>query len=148
MVSQTHIGSTKQVVMLPFFAGNVQDASFTLNAYPPGTNWVNTLEYTMPYKGSIIGFSGALNAPLTDGTLQAFATINGSATTTWSGADLTIETPQYRYLTQQGRKSGYTFEAGSRIGMGLHKDITGGTVAPTTADGVFTLIVLLEGVGY
>ena len=148
MVSQINMGSTKQVVMLPFFADNVVDGSFTLNAYPPGTAWVAAKEYVMPFKGSVIGFSGALSEALTDGTLQAFPTIDGVASSTWTSANLTIETPQYKYLAQQGRKSGYSFAAGARIGMGLHKDINGGTVAPTTADGVFTLVILLEGIDY
>ena len=147
-VSQTHIGSTKQVVSLHFAAIDITDASFTLNAYPPGTQSVAMLDYTMPYRGSILGFSAALSEAMTDGTLQGTPTINGVACTTWTGADLTIETPQYRYKTQEGRKTGYTFEAGARLGLVMHKDITGGTVAPTTADMNATLIVLLEGVEY
>lgn len=145
-VSQTHIGSTKQVVMLPFAAHDVTDASFTLNAYPPGTNAVAMRDYTMPYQGSILGFTGALSEALTDGTLQGTALKNGTELTTWTGKSLQPETPQYIYVTQEGRKSGYTFNAGDRLGLVMHK--AGGTVAPTTADGVFVLIVLLEGVEY
>ena len=147
-VSQTHIGSTKQVVALPFAAHDITDASFTLNAYPPGTNAVAMPDYTMPYSGSILGWSGALTEALTDGTLQGTPTINGVACTTLTNRVLTIETPQYQYCVHEGRKSGYTFVAGNRVGLVMNKDLAGGTVAPTTADGAFTLIVLLEGVQY
>lgn len=145
-VSQTHIGSTKQVVMLPFIAADITDASFTLNAVPPGTQWVEMKEYTMPYGGSILGFTANMNEALTGGTLQMTPTIDGTECATWTDKVLTIETPQYVYKTQEGRKSGYTFTAGQRLGLVAHKG--GGTVAPTTADGAFTLIVLLENVQY
>jgi len=142
-VSQTHIGSTKQVVALPFHFWNIPDANGTLYTQ---VNTNGTLdEYTMPYAGSIIGVTGSLNAALTSGSLQFQSRINGSLAPAFdSSARLDLSAQTFAY-TQGAQRNNLTFTAGQRVGLNFNKT---GTVAPVTTDGQFLLVVLLEGVQY
>lgn len=141
--SQTHIGSTKQVVTLPFHFWEIPNANGTLYSQV-NTNGTLT-DYAMPYAGSIIGVTGSLNAALTSGTLQFQPLINGSLAPQFdSAARLDLGRQSFAY-THEGRRANLTFNAGDRIGLNFNKT---GTVAPTTTDGQFLLVVLLEGVQY
>lgn len=146
-VSQTHIGSTKNVNLLAFGTVNLGNASGTLQVAGATTGNATT-EWIAPYAGSVLGFSGRLNAALTTGTLAMYATKNGTALTAFSGQTTSAHhvTAQTARHTQEGRKSGYTFVAGDRLGMGF---TASDTIAPTgTVDGAWLLIVLFEGVQY
>lgn len=139
MVAQTHLGSSKQVVALPFAATNIgnADGSFV------SLQGADQIEYPMAYPGSVIGAALRLNGTLTTGSLQVVPTINGSATspiTTPLHSDNTVSVAQ-----KSGRTTGYTFQAGATIGAVWYKS---GTVAPTTRDATVILYVLLESVEY
>lgn len=138
MVAQTSLGSRKQVVYLPFYATDIGDAPGTL------VGQATTPEYILPNRGSIVGVTGTLNGTLTTGTLTLQPTINGSLCPAFtnSGALLHLNQNGASYM-QGGRKANYTFAAGSRIGLIYGKSAT---VAPTTRDGNFLLVVLQEGV--
>lgn len=137
-VVQDNVASNKQVIYLPFFATDIGDADGTL--YGQAT----TPEYVMPFRGSVVGFSGTLNGTLTTGTLQINPMINGSPAGAFTPAAALMHVNQTGvYYTHGGRKSGYEFQAGARIGATYQKT---GTIAPETRDGNFLLIVLQEGV--
>lgn len=144
-VSQTHIGSTKQVVTLPFHQWEIPDANGTLYA-ASNTNGT-LLEYTMPTGGSVLGITGSLTEALSSGTLQFQPRIDGSLCPVLgdgSNALQDLSNTAFHFL-QPGRKDNYTFAAGASIGVNLVKS---GTVSPTTADGSYLLVVLLEGLDY
>lgn len=142
--AQTHIGSSKQVAAIPFVGLNIANASGTLTTTFLGTINANMNEYVAPYAGSVIGVSGRLNAALTTGTLQMFATVNGSASSLFSNGPIHV-TAQGNSQTIEAERSGYTFAAGDRLGMGYYAS---DTINPTTNDGSFLLIVLFEGINY
>lgn len=139
-VSQTHVASTKQAFAYPFYLTDIADANGTLMGQ------ATTPEYIAPYKGSIIGFSGTLNGTLTTGTLTLQPTIDGSLCPAFTESGALLHLNQNgAYYTQDARKANYQFDAGARLGFIYQK---ASTVAPTTRDGNFTLIVLHEGVQY
>lgn len=137
---QTQLGSTFNVVTLPFQGTDFANADGTLF-----TAQATTPEYVMPTRGSIIGVSGGLNGTLVTGTLTPQAMIDGSLCPIFPDAAAVRTNQQYGYYMQEARKENYTFTAGQRLGMIVDK---AGTVSPTTRDGAFLLVVLLEGVRY
>ena len=134
MVLQEQIAITKYVQMLPFQAVNVPDDAG--DAY---TVEATSLDYVMPWKGSIVGISVRHNADLTGGVITWRATIDGTGDDTLTV--VTDDTHQQAYGSQAGRA--VPFAAGARIGVDWTKT---GTVAPTTSDVAITLFVLLEGI--
>jgi hypothetical protein len=142
-ISQTHIGSSKAYHSLPFVEENFTNtAAGTLNA-ANGT----AEDYYMSRGGSIIGFSGALNAALTTGTLSFQPMIDGSLCPVF-GSDSYIHSGQQRgYVTQDARKDNYTFTAGQRLAVKWVK-VGSDAISATTVDGAFQLEVLLEDVLY
>lgn len=136
-----HIGGvTEYVSNLMFAKTNVTDANGTLNTLE-GT----TLEYVMPYSGSIIGFTASQNAALTTGTLVFQPTINGSLCPALPDA-ASIRTNQQRSsYTQEAEKANYTFTAGQRLGVMY---TASDTINATTTDLACMLVVLLDGVRY
>lgn len=137
-VAQTSIGSTKQVVALPFGATDIANANGTLKSVQ-----TDTTGYTMPFGGSVIGVSGSLTGTLTTGTMQFQAVVNGSLMpafdNTLYGSNGGVR------QTIEGRRTNMTFQAGDTLELMWQKT---GTIAPTTRDGAFLLIVLLEEVNY
>lgn len=142
-VSQTHIGSTKAYISLPFVEENIQNtAAGTLNA-ANGT----AEDYYMSRAGSIIGFSGALNAALTTGTLGFQPMIDGSLCPDFGSGMYLDLSNQRNYITQDARKANYTFTAGQRLAVKRNK-VGSDAISATTIDGAFILEVLLEDVEY
>jgi hypothetical protein len=142
-VSQTHIGSTKVFHALPFNEENFPNtAAGTLNA-ANGT----AEDYYMSRAGSIIGFSGALNAALTTGTLSFQPMIDGSLCPVFGSGSYLHPNQQRGYVTQDARKDNYTFTAGQRLAVKWVK-VGSDAIAATTIDGAFQLEVLLESVEY
>lgn len=138
MVAQTPLASEKSVNLIPFFITDIADADGTLFGQ------ATTPEYIAPARGSIVGFSGTLNGSLTTGTLTLQPTINGSLCPAFSNSGALIHLNQNgAYYMQAGRKDSYRFNAGDRLGFIYHKTAT---VAPTTRDGNFMLVVLLESI--
>lgn len=137
-VSQTYIGTTKNVVALPYFKTNVADADGTLNAQT-----TDLTEYAAVYPGSIIGVGVLLNGTLNTGTLTPRATINGSLCPPFEGT-LTIGV-QTTYVQQEGRKDNFAFNPGDRLGLMYNKS---GTIEPTSNDATAVLLVLHEEVFY
>lgn len=141
MVTQTNLGSTYNILALPFSATNIGDADGTLNSVQADTD-----VYTMPAAGSVIGFSAYGNAQLTTGTLDFHPTVNGSLMPAFDGDTAQLHSLQQNpYRMQEARKNLFTFTAGQRIGLNWEKT---GTVDPTTTDASAVLIVLLEDVDY
>lgn len=133
-------GVTQYVSQLAFAKTNVADANGTLNTLE-GT----TLEYVMPYPGSIIGFSASQNATLTTGTLTFQPTINGSLCPVLpSAANVTLSAQRSSY-TQDAEKANYTFTAGQRVGVHYNAS---DTINATTTDLACLLVVLLDSVRY
>lgn len=126
------ISITQPLVFLPFGATNVPDAAGNAFASEP-----TSLEYVMPWAGSIVGISVAHNAALSTGTITWQPTINGAANT-----NLTAVTD-----SANQRKTGVInenkvpFTAGQRIGVSWTKT---GTVAPLTTDVAVGLWVQLD----
>lgn len=136
-----HIGGhTEHVWSLPFAKTNIADADGTLN-----TLEATSLEYVMPVAGSIIGFTGALNAALTTGTLVFQPTINGSLCPALPDAASLRTNQQRSSFMQDAAKANYIFSAGQRVGVHWAKT---GTIDPTTADAACLLVVLLDNVRY
>lgn len=135
-VVQSNVASSKQVAYLPFYATDIGDTNGTLFGQ------ASTPTYIAPSKGSVLGFSGTLNGTLSTGSLQFSAMINGSISPAFDDATALMHVNQtgVKYL-QSGRKANFTFAAGAGLGMTWQKS---GTIAPTTRDGNFLLVVLYE----
>lgn len=127
------IAVDKYVVPLVFQATNIADAAGTAKAVEPSSN-----EYVMPYGGSVVAITAALNAALSTGTLTFRPTINGSAVTAFNATALS-SSKQRTADTQLSDKT--VFAAGDRLGIDWTKT---GTVSPTTLDATITLWVLVE----
>ncbi len=140
MATQTPIGSTKIPNMLQFGTISIGNANGTL--YTP---IVSMLEYRMPQRGSVIGFSANLTGTLTTGTLQFYPTKNGSVmSNSFTNGTVNIGTLGNHERAQAGQ-GGFSFAEGDTVGLMFQKT---GTVAPTTRDCAALLIVLLEGYDY
>ena len=140
-VAQTHVGSTKNVLNLPFYLSDLANANGTLH-----TGVTNVLKWTAPASGSIIGYSGYINAALTAGTITVHPTIDGSLCPAFSTpAALIVPEHEYGYVVQPARQVLYSFSAGAAIGGEFRAS---NTLDPETADGSFMILVLLEGVEY
>lgn len=140
MASQTPIGSTKIPLALPFGTISVGNAPGTLY-----TNINSLVEYTMPKRGSVIGFSANLTGTLTTGTLSYTITKNQTPSTQpFANGTINIGTLSTfeRTQAQQGLLS---FAAGDTIGLTFQKT---GTIAPTTRDMNALLLVLLDEYDY
>lgn len=137
---QTQIGSTFSVANLHFQKTDIANANGDAS-----TIQADSTAYVAPYKGSIIGVSSIANGTLVTGTITPYATINGSVCPSFPDAAAVRANQQYGHYTQNARKDNFTFNAGDRIGLSYTK---AGTVAPTTRDGVFLLVVLYEDVRY
>lgn len=143
-VSQTHIGSTKQVVTLPFHQWQIPNANGTLYA---NVNTNGTLvDYTMPSGGSILGITGSLTGALSTGTLQFQPRIDGSLCPVLGGGNAVqdLSNTSFHFM-QDGRKDNFRFNAGANVGVNFNAS---DTISPTTLDGNYLLVVLLEGVEY
>lgn len=139
MAAQTKIGSTYNMLALPFQATNIANGNGTL-----ATVQADSIEYVAPANGSVIGFSAGLNAALSTGTLEFYPTVNGSLMPSFANA-LVYNNQQRASQQFEARRDNYTFVAGQRIGVEWRKS---GTISPTTTDGTFLLLVLLEDVNY
>lgn len=94
---------------------------------------MENIEYVMPYAGSIIAISAAINTPVTGGYLQVSPRKNTEAI----NLPITINIPaQYGYTAQN--KDVFPFAAGDRIGALI---TTSGDFAPINSDIVVTVIV-------
>jgi hypothetical protein len=133
-------GVDTYIAHFPFYKTNVGDANGTLNGVEP-----TTLEYVMPFGGSIIGFTCEESAALTTGTLVFQPTINGSLCPALPDAASVRTNQQYGYYTQDAHKANYDFTAGQRLGVMYAKS---DTINATTTDLNALLVVLLERVQY
>ncbi len=127
---------------MPFQLTNAVQANGTLTTGQTGvTSWV------APGAGSFVGYSGSLNESIVTGTIKAHATINGSLCPVFGDTTDSWLVPEhsYAYHRQGGRKPLFTFQAGDRLGMEYR---TTGTLNPTTGDGSFLLVALLENIIY
>ena len=133
-ITQDAIASKHYVMALPFAITDVTDADTSAH-----TLEATSLDYVMPWAGSIVGISVRHNADLTGGVLTWEATVAGTAVTALSV--VTDDTNQQAYGS-----AGVTadeFVAGARIGLEYTKT---GTVAPETTDVAATVFVLLKSI--
>lgn len=137
---QSYLGSRKYVEQFHFIGANLTAVGGTLQF--PGT--LNAQEFWMHRRGSVIGFSGSLNAPLTNGTLTFQPTIDGSLAPAFTNARFHLSA-QANYQTLDANTSNYIFTAGSALGVSY---TSSDSVAPATVDGIFIVEVLLEDVDY
>lgn len=140
---QAHVGSSFNYQTLPFSETDIPNtAAGTLNT-------IGTVaeDYYMPRAGSIIGFSFALNATMTTGTLSFQPMINGSLCPDF-GSGMYIGCNRQRgYITQEAGKPLYSFTAGQRLAVKWNK-VGSDAINGTTTDGAGLLEVLLEEVNY
>ena len=139
-VTQTNMASRYYVQQYPFIGANLSANGGTLQF--PGT--LQAQEFWMPRRGSIIGFSGSLNAPLTAGTLTFQPTINGSLAPAFTNARLHVSS-QAVYETKDGNTDNLIFTAGQAIGVSY---TASDGVTPATVDGVFIIETLMQDVNY
>jgi hypothetical protein len=138
--NQTQVGSTYNVVALPFAKTDIGNA----NAEMSTVQGADQLYYTMPANGAVIGVSFAMSGTLTTGTLTLVPTKN--TTGTLDAFTDTVFGNQVSMYEMRDADAGDTrFAAGDTIGLQYTKD---GTVAPTTRDATALLFVLLEEVRY
>lgn len=123
------IGVTQPMVTLPFGATNVPDAAGNAFASEP-----TSLEYVMPWDGSVVAISVAHNAALSTGTITWQPTINGVANTVMQTVT-DSSNQRSRNRTNVGK---VPFKAGDRIGVSWTKS---GTVSATTTDVAALLFV-------
>jgi hypothetical protein len=127
------IAVDKYVVPLFFQTSNIADAAGTANAIEPAST-----EYVMPYPGSVVAITAALNGALSTGTVTFRPTINGTAVTAFTATALSSS----KQRTADSQLADKThFAAGDRLGIDWTKS---GTVSPTTLDATITLWVLVE----
>lgn len=117
------------MVALVFGATNVPDAAGNAFASEP-----TSLEYVMPWDGSVVAISVAHNAALVGGTITWQPTINGTGNTVMT-AVTDSSNQRARNKTNVGK---VPFKAGDRIGISWTKT---GTVSPTTSDVAALLFV-------
>lgn len=139
-MGQGYLGSRKNYAQFHFVGANLTNTGGTLQF--PGTLQVQ--QFWMPRKGSVIGFSGSLNASLSTGTLTFQPTIDGSLAPAFSSAPLHVN-QQAAYETWDANKDNAIFTAGQSLGVSY---TSSDTVTPLTVDGVFIIEVLLEDVNY
>lgn len=139
-MSQSPVGTKKQIVLLPFAATDITDANGTLIS-----NQATTNDYVMPFPGSILGMTSNLNGTLVTGTLNFQAVINGSLSPAFPDAASVRANQQRGSYTQEAYRSNFIFSAGQRLGLMYQK---AGTIAPETRDGNFMLVVLLDKIEY
>lgn len=132
-ILQENIAVTDYVIPLTFYAADIPNAAGTAIASLGGN------EYVLPFAGSIVGISAAINADLTTGTVTFRPTINGTASTVVT----TAVTNGTQYSSAKKDTNVVPFAAGARLGVDFTKS---GTVNPTTADGVIVLYVHIAGV--
>ena len=140
MASKTAIGSSKVPLTLTYGTLAIGNAAGTLY-----TNIPSVLEYTMPRRGSVIGFSVHTSGTLNTGTLTFYPTKNGSPmANTFANGTINIGTlgNWERDVSGQG---GFSFLSGDTIGIGWGKT---GTIQPTTNDATALMLVLLEDYPY
>lgn len=140
MAAQSPLGSRKAVQVLHFSKTNIANANGTLQTLQADND-----EYVMPVAGAIIGFTGALNATLTTGSLVFQPTINGSLCPALPDAASLRTNQQRSNYMQDAWRNNYIFSAGQRLGVMWRK---ADTVNPTTADAACLLVVLLDQVEY
>lgn len=139
---QGYLGSRKQVVQYAFFGPNLGNTNGTL--FTDGT--LGTQTYWMSRPGSIIGFSGSLNAALSTGTITAQVYIDGSAVPAFSNSAAVLHVNQQAgYITHHANKDNHIFVAGQSLGLRYKSS---DTVTPLTTDGIFLVDVLLEDIDY
>lgn len=141
-MSQSRLGSTKEVMHLPFQATNLVNANGTLTTGQTGVNsWV------APAAGWVVGYSGGINPPITAGTITSHATVNGSLLPGFNanGASVIVPEHAYGYQRHEAGRALHRFAAGDRLGMEYRAS---NTIDPETTDGSFLLVVLLEDVNY
>ena len=126
------ISITQPLVFLPFGATNVPDAAGNAFASEP-----TSLEYAMPWAGSVVAISVASNAVFTTGVLTLQPTVNGVANTALT---TTLDNATQRNNGKVNVNK-VPFVAGQRIGVSWTKT---GTVAPLTNDLAIGLWVQLD----
>jgi hypothetical protein len=140
---QAHVGSSFNYQALVFSENDFPNtAAGTLNA-AAGT----AEDYYMSRNGSIIGFSGALNAALTTGTLSFQPMIDGSLCPVFGSGSYLHPNQQRGYVVQEAGKPLYSFTAGQRVAVKWVK-VGSDAISATSIDGAFQLEVLLENVIY
>ena len=122
------------LVTLEFGATDIPDAAGNAFTVQPAS-----LEFVMPYDGSVIGIGVASNAAFTTGVLTFQPTVNGTAQT---GLQAVLSSTAQRATAKKDAGT-VTFKAGERLGVSWTKT---GTVAPLTNDVSIALYILLEGV--
>jgi hypothetical protein len=137
---QGYKGSRKIVETFPFVGANLTNVGGTLTF--PGT--LGSTSFWLHRRGSVIGFSGSLNAAMTTGTLTFQPVINGSLAPVFSDARFHVSS-QANYQTLDANTDNYIFTAGQSLGLSY---TSSDTVAPLTVDGIFIIEVLLEEAHY
>lgn len=121
------------LVPFTFYDPNISGTA-TDEVVPTEAGGVN-YEYVLPFAGSIVAISVALNAAGTGGTLTYKPTINGVAAAAPYGVISGAELGQYDYTTAVIGAN--TFLAGDRLGCTL----TSLAFTPTTADAQIMILV-------
>jgi hypothetical protein len=130
------IAVDKYMIALLFQTTNIPDAAGTMK-----TTQVDSDDYVMPFKGSIVGLSIRQNAALSGGELTFKPTLAGTAVTGTGLNCVLNSSAQQAHKSQLADIATFTFAAGARLGIAWTKT---GTVAATTTDAVATLFVLVE----
>lgn len=147
-VSQSPLGSTKQVMRLGFAVGGGLAASATNGTVPISASQGGTLqvnEYTMPWAGSIIAIAGRLGSAPSAGTLTLQPRIDGSLANLSDVNHVNSSDIRAFYKRQEARTHQARFTEGQHIGLSF---TTTSDWAPATVGVEFDVYVLLEGVEY
>lgn len=127
------------VIRLPFYIADAAASQTAVALSPPGeATATDVAEQPIPWKGSIVGLSVAVEAARTAGTLTLQPTINGTA----HGDGVIIDDDPTQYNTVTYARGTYQFTAGQRIGMDMTTDAS--WAAGTTPSVVGCVFVHIE----
>lgn len=125
------IAITQPQVELEFSLANFA-ASQTDTTVPTNAGVVDT--HVAWKAGSIVGYTVQLSTAITAGSLDAEVFVGGVD----NGIDIVMDTAATTEFTKTFEEGTYPFSAGDTIGVAYTSD---GSLAPTTADGLITLIL-------
>lgn len=132
MPVQEQIATTSPFMAFVFQTTDIPDSTGTAKTLQATSN-----EYVMPWGGSIVAISAALNGALSTGTVTFRPTIDGTAKT---GITTTMSSSAQTNYTRKPQDT-VKFAAGAKLGVDWTKS---GTVSPTTTDAAIVVYVMFE----
>lgn len=107
------------VIAIPFYIANAAASQSAVVLSMPGEATATDMgQMPIPWAGSIVGLSVAVEAARTAGTLTLNPTINGTAT----AQSVVIDDDPTTYNTAQYARGAYPITAGQRVGMKMTTD--------------------------